>query len=214
MKTAFLLIFLGCIPAYAQDAGTWAAQQASQQAMDGMNAAAARANLQMMQSSAPEAATQALIDLQVQQANQQIMQLQGQTPGAARLHGVTRKPLFSMKSGNVAQGTKIRIRCFTRIVSIYYTVDGSTPTMKSLPYRGPIRIGSSMQIRAIAFGPGMAPSLIATAELHCSRACERHKTGMTPCESSDKRFVLVTIAAAFDDCDKWPVIIRDESHRA
>ncbi len=161
MKADFLLIFLGCIPAYAQDPGTWAVQQANQQAMDAMNAAQ-QANLQMMQSSA-QAATQALIDLQVQQANQQLMQLSGQTPGVAKLHGVTRIPLFSVKPGKVEPGTKIRIKCFTRIVSIYYTVDGSTPTMKSLPYRGPIRIGSSMQLKAIAFGPGMAPSLIATA---------------------------------------------------
>jgi hypothetical protein len=130
MKAAYLLVFLGCIPAYAQ-----------------------------------EPVTQALIDLQVQQANQLSIQLMTQqSASAASLHGVTREPLFSVKPGKIAPGTKIRIRSFTRCVSIFYTVDGSTPTAKSTQYRGPIRIASSMQLKAIAFGQGMAPSLISIAD--------------------------------------------------
>ena len=46
---------------------------------------------------------------------------------------------------------------------IYYTTDGSTPTLSSMVYSGPINVGKTETINAIALAPGGALSTVATA---------------------------------------------------
>jgi hypothetical protein len=162
MRTAFLVLFLGCTPVFAQDPGAWAAQQAAQQAMDASAYAAQQANDQMMQAAAT-ANAQAMQAAQL--ANQFAMQQAVQSSQDPRTNavpsGVTRQPVFSVKPGTVSAGTKVRIKCFTRFVLIYYTTDGTAPTFSSPLYRGAIRINSSLQLKAMAVGPDMWPSSIA-----------------------------------------------------
>jgi hypothetical protein len=111
MKAAFLLTFLGCIQAYAQDPGTWAAQQANQQAMQD----AQQAN---------------------QQATQNAQQAMQDAQSNVSVVAVTRQPTFSVKPGAVAPGTTVRIKSPTHYAVIYYTTNGWTPTIKSRRYVG------------------------------------------------------------------------------
>jgi hypothetical protein len=47
--------------------------------------------------------------------------------------------------------------------TIYYTINGSTPTTSSAPYTGPILVLRTTTIKAIAVAPGWTSSLVATA---------------------------------------------------
>ncbi len=61
------------------------------------------------------------------------------------------KPTFSPAAGPVLEGTKVEIKCVPTFSDIYYTTDGSTPTMENSPkYTEPIEITEAMTIKAIA----------------------------------------------------------------
>lgn len=60
-------------------------------------------------------------------------------------------PVFSHPSGAVEAGTEVSLSCATQGAQIYYTLDGSTPTKRSLKYKNPIVINDITTIKAIAF---------------------------------------------------------------
>src|SRR5260370_16555236 len=53
--------------------------------------------------------------------------------------------------------------CALPISTIFYTTDGSTPTTASTPYSGPITLGQSATVKAMAAASGMANSTVASA---------------------------------------------------
>ena len=55
----------------------------------------------------------------------------------------------------VVAGTKVALSTATAGATIYYTVDGSTPTVLSKVYTGPITVNSDMTVSAIAVRSGM-----------------------------------------------------------
>ena len=46
--------------------------------------------------------------------------------------------------------------------TVYYTIDGSTPTTSSTVYSAPFLVASNLTVRAIAAGPGFAPSAVSS----------------------------------------------------
>ena len=139
--------------ALAQDPGAAAAAQAAQQATQISVQAAQQANEQMQQ-----AAQQA--QQQMQQAQQTAMS--GAPPprrGLAR----TDEPKFLPKAGKYAAGTTVTIEDINSKAIIYYTTDGSEPTPSSAVYTGPIALGASVRLRAMAESPVYAPSRVANA---------------------------------------------------
>jgi len=150
MKYIVLLFVLGSLPAFGQDPGAMAAQQAMQQAIDA-NQQAIQASQQAMQAS--------------QQASQQAQQdMQNAQQNTAPLVGITRPPAFSVKAGTVTAGTTVRLKCPTHYAVLYYTTNGWTPTTSSRRYTGPIPITASTQLQAIAIAPNFVRSPIARAE--------------------------------------------------
>jgi glucosylceramidase len=74
----------------------------------------------------------------------------------------TATPAFWPVAGTYSP-TQITISDSVANSTIYYTVDGSTPSASSLKYTGPITISATTTVKAIATAGGYSPSAIATA---------------------------------------------------
>ncbi|MCH5187686.1 MAG: chitobiase/beta-hexosaminidase C-terminal domain-containing protein [Oscillospiraceae bacterium] len=69
------------------------------------------------------------------------------------------KPTLTSK--DVAGGKQITMKSTTSGATIYYTLDGSTPTTSDKRYSSPITVDESCTVRAIAVKSGMANSAVA-----------------------------------------------------
>jgi hypothetical protein len=77
--------------------------------------------------------------------------------------GRSKQPFLSEYAGYVAPGTVLSISSPEPAATIYYTVDGWTPTEASLRYAKPITITSDLRVQAFAIEPGMLPSPVVDA---------------------------------------------------
>lgn len=85
------------------------------------------------------------------------------TPGAANLFGVRgAMPTFSQQSGLYSSSFNVTISA-PDATEIRYTTDGTEPTTSSTLYVSPVSISTTTGLRARAYYPVDAPSLIATA---------------------------------------------------
>lgn len=73
-------------------------------------------------------------------------------------------PTFSLPGGTYAGTQNVEISCATEGATIYYTIDGDTPTDQSDVYNGAITVEESKTIKAIAVKEGLENSEIAEAE--------------------------------------------------
>lgn len=80
-------------------------------------------------------------------------------------------PVFSVASGAVEEGTAVEITCATEGATIYYTVDGSTPSATNgTEYTGAIYISDAVTIKAIAVKADWYDSEVATASYSLKQA--------------------------------------------
>jgi N-acetylneuraminic acid mutarotase/DNA-binding beta-propeller fold protein YncE len=73
------------------------------------------------------------------------------------------QPVFSPSAGSYTSLTPVTITDATPNATIYYTTDGSTPTVNSTPYTTPLQVSHTTTITALATAPGYVSSPIATA---------------------------------------------------
>lgn len=73
-------------------------------------------------------------------------------------------PVAEPAAGEVEVGKEVTLTTATKNAVIYYTLDGTDPTMASLPYRGPLTISAAVTIKAIAVAEGFDPSDALTAK--------------------------------------------------
>lgn len=71
-------------------------------------------------------------------------------------------PSFSPAGGIYTSSQNVELSCTTNGASIYYTLDGSTPTSSSTPYTSKISVSETMTIKAIAI-KGSDESNVASA---------------------------------------------------
>ena len=92
-------------------------------------------------------------------------------------------PTFNPVAGAVLGGTQVTISSTDGAV-IYYTTDGTNPTIQSATYSGPITVNAAMTIKAIAVKEGYIDSEMATAaytiltvtDIATARAAEEGQT--------------------------------------
>jgi hypothetical protein len=72
-------------------------------------------------------------------------------------------PIFTPAPGTYAGSVNVSIADAASNASIYYTLDGSTPTASSNLYNGPINLTSNATVTAIAVIPGVGTSAPASA---------------------------------------------------
>lgn len=75
----------------------------------------------------------------------------------------TATPVFSVPSGTYAAAQSVTIGDATPGATLYYTTDGSTPTLHSAVYSGPITVSASETLKAIAAYGTLKNSAVATA---------------------------------------------------
>jgi hypothetical protein len=85
------------------------------------------------------------------------------TQGGGTGTGTVATPTFSPPAGTYATAQAVTITSATSGATVRYTLDGSTPTVSSLLYSGPVSIASSSSINAIATKTGMTNSAVASA---------------------------------------------------
>ena len=74
-------------------------------------------------------------------------------------------PTFSPESGaELSVGDKITIECATEGATIYYTINGDTPTTESTVYTEPFAFAEACTVKAIAAKEGYIESEVASAE--------------------------------------------------
>ena len=71
-------------------------------------------------------------------------------------------PSFSPESGDFYEEIAVELTCLTEGASIYYTTDGSNPTVNSVKYSSPVAVAHDMTIKAIGV-KGNAISEVAEA---------------------------------------------------
>ncbi|MCM1169070.1 MAG: chitobiase/beta-hexosaminidase C-terminal domain-containing protein, partial [Bacteroides sp.] len=74
-----------------------------------------------------------------------------------------RTPTFDPNGGVVTEGTRVSISTTTSGATIYYTQDGSEPTVGSTVYSSPIVINEAVTLKAFAVKEGWENSAVATA---------------------------------------------------
>ena len=85
-------------------------------------------------------------------------------------------PTFMPAGGTYSESQQVTISCATSGASIYYTTDGTTPTVSSMPYTGAIAVSSSKTIKAIAVKSGMTDSAVAGAAYTIGAVAEKAAT--------------------------------------
>jgi uncharacterized repeat protein (TIGR03806 family) len=72
-------------------------------------------------------------------------------------------PEISPAGGNFNNEVSVMLVDGDRNADIYYTLDGTAPTIHSLHYRTPVAVTNSLEIRAVAIKPGAVSSGVAAA---------------------------------------------------
>jgi sugar lactone lactonase YvrE len=105
----------------------------------------------------------------------------------------TATPVFSPASGPLVYGTNISISCATPGSTIYYTLDGTTPTTSSPVYSGPLTIYSDTTLSAFATTPQYLNSAVQTGSYTLIKAAA---PVFTPPQGPFTNNTLISISTA------------------
>ncbi len=110
---------------------------------------------------------------------------------------VVATPSFIPNGGSFNGSTLVTILSATGGTSIYYTLDGSTPTTASIKYTGPITIAQTATIKAIAARPEFQNSAVASATITIVPFAEA--VAFNPAPGNFDDITAVTLSSATTD---------------
>lgn len=115
-------------------------------------------------------------------------------------------PTFTPTAGEYTEAQNVEIACTTEGATIYYTLDGTDPTVNSTAYTTTIAISDSTTVKAFAVKEGMTDSEIATAVYVIN-------IPTPPVQETD--YTLITNENALISGDKYIVVgIKGEAYKA
>ena len=123
-------------------------------------------------------------------------------------------PTITPPGGNFDLPIRVRISSLTLDASIYYTLDGSTPTTSSTLYTGPFTVpNSNTQVNAIAVSSSLGNSRITTSYFFCPSLFYSHQF-----RYDDRNFRLTSSTGClfFDPIGKYwynYLVCRNETPR-
>lgn len=106
-------------------------------------------------------------------------------------------PKFSLAEGYYNEEQTLEITTETEDASIYYTLDGTTPTKESTLYEAPIKISETVTVKAIAMKDGMSNSAMTVATY--TFLTEWEKPEGTMHKSEDRYVTSATTTGAISD---------------
>eukprot|EP00759_Apiculatamorpha_spiralis_P039827 PhF_6_TR38633/c0_g1_i1/m.57648 len=137
---------------------------------------------------------------------------QGQTLATASMRASATAPLLFPADGNVEYGEFITMRSDTKRATIYYTLDGSAPTPRSLVYDRPITLKSGKYtIRAIATHDLLLQSDESVQDFYVSNVNDVHLLETKPYRISANftnttaKFVLKLQGITAPTADRWAI---------
>jgi len=115
-------------------------------------------------------------------------------------------PTFSPVEGTYTEAQNVTISTTTEGATIYYTLDGTTPTTSSNVYSTAIAIEETTTVKAYAVKEGMIDSEVATAE---------YTINIVPPTPTETSYKLITNANALIAGDKYIIVgIKGETYKA
>ena len=100
--------------------------------------------------------------------------------------GKIETPVIHPNGGRFTGRQTVKITCATEGANIYYTLDGTTPTVESTPYTNAFKITESTTVKAIAVKDNYIDSAVATAEFTKRTGGNGGGTVVTPVKPSKK----------------------------
>ena len=122
-----------------------------------------------------------------------------QSPPAAALYQIqsqTATPTMSPIGGTYSSTQVVFLSCATPGASIYFTMDGSTPTTSSQQYTAPLNVNTSRTVKAIAAAGGYTVSNVATQVYIISAAQQTATPTFAPAAGSYGATQSVSISCA------------------
>ena len=119
-------------------------------------------NIGMESMMAANAQMQAQMDASVASSNAMMDSLNASnasedTPAAPALPS-TPKPVMSPNGGSFKTSVQVTIADSDAAAAVFYTTDGTRPTMSSQRYAGPIAVSAKTKVQALEFDVNMQPS--------------------------------------------------------
>jgi hypothetical protein len=99
-------------------------------------------------------------------------------------------PTFSPTDGDFASTVTVTLTCVTSGADIYYTIDGTIPTVLSTLYTVPFNLAATTQVKAIGIKSGLTDSNVASKTYTKTSAAEAVYWGPSPLTVLDEAGIL------------------------